>query len=299
MRGPDHLSLTSVQLKARDKWVSRSAGLTFIFPEAGSGECLWRQGLQPLEPGDVLVLNPASGGGVKLATRRKLRFWFFSVNLEYLFPLFGWKEIVLLPGINDLFKAVTLYPASSLLSAKCHRLLRDVPRELDLNQRVQLLGIAGAILSVQFKNAQPRRSELILMDGRMRRIFDKLSTTEILTLPVTELARRFNYSRRHLTRLFQQWFGSSVVGLRMEMRLLRAVSLLRNPELTVGDVALQCGFKYPSLFYVCFKRRFRTSPTQWRSAALKVESRRISPMNEEPNCRLRADGLCPWSDKPV
>lgn len=296
---PDFLSLVSVQLKTRDKWVGPSAGLTFIFPEAGSGECLWRNGIQPLEPGDVLVLNPVSGGGIKLATRRKLLFWFFSVNLEYLFPLFGWKEIVLLPGINDLFKGVTLYPASSLLSAKCHRLLRDVPRELDLNQRCQLLGITGAILSAQFTNAQPRRSELIRMDGRMRRIFDNLSTAEILTLPVTELARRFHYSRRHLTRLFHQWFGNSVLGLRMEMRLLRAVSLLRNPELTVADVARQSGFEHLGLFHQCFKRRFGSTPTQWRSEALKVESRQISPMNDEPNCRLRADGLCPWSDKPV
>jgi AraC-like DNA-binding protein len=297
MLGPHFLSLALVRLKARQKWVASSAGLTFIFPEAGSGECLWRKGLQPLEPGDVLVLNPASGGRVKLATRRKFLFWFFTLNLEYLFPLFDWKEIVLLPGINDLLKGVTLFPASSLLSAKCHRLLRDVPHELDLNHRSQLLRIAGAILSAQFENAQPRRSGLIRMDGRMRRIFDKLSTDEILTLPVTELARRINYSRRRLTRLFHQWFGCSVLDLRMEIRLLRAVSLLRNPELTVGAVAQQSGFEHMGLFNQCFKRRFGSTPGQWRTAALKVESRRTDPINAEPNCPLLTDGLCPWSAK--
>jgi AraC-like DNA-binding protein len=299
MLEPDYLSLALVRLEPREKWVGRSAGLTFIFLRGGSGKCLWRKGSQPLEPGDVLVLNAASGGELKPATRRKLLFSCFSVNFEDLFPLFSAKEIPLLQGISDLFKGVILYPASRALATKCHRLLKDVPRELDLDHRGQLLRIAAAILSFEFKHAQPGRSESIPMGGRMGQIFDKLSAAEILTLPVTALAHRFNCSRRHLTRLFHQQFGCSVSNLRMEIRMVRAVSLLRNAELTIGEVALQSGFNHRGLFGQCFKRRFGSSPTQWQTAALKVESRRISPMSDEPNCALRTDGLCPWSSKPI
>ena len=298
MLGPDYLSLALVQLKAREKWVGPSAGLTFIFLKAGSGKCLWRKGSHYLEPGDVLVLNAASGGELKPAARGKLLFSFFSVNPEHLFPLFGSKEIALMHGITDLFQGSTLYPAYRALAAKCHRLLRDVPRELDLDHRGQLLRIVATILSFEFKNAQPRRSEFIPFDGRMSQIFDKLSATEILTLPVTELAGRFSCCRRHLNRLFHQWFGCSVSELRMETRLLRAVSLLRNPELGILEVALQCGFNHRGLFNRCFKRRFGSSPSQWRTAALKFESRRSNPIKGDPNCPLRTDGLCPWSGKP-
>ena len=106
-------------------------------------------------------------------------FSFFSVNFQDLYPLFSSKEIPFLQGITDLFNGVTLYPASRALAAKCHRLLKDVPRELDLDHRGQLLRIAAAILSFEFKNAQPGRSQSIPMDGRMSQIFDKLSTAEI------------------------------------------------------------------------------------------------------------------------
>ena len=118
-------------------------------------------------------------------------------------------------------------------------------------------------------------------------------------LPVTELAGRFSCCRRHLNRLFHQWFGCSVSDFRMEMRLLRAVSLLCNPELGVLEVALQCGFNHRGLFNGCFKRRFGSTLSQGRIAALKVESRRSNPMNGDPDCPLRTDGLCPWSGKPI
>ena len=289
MLGSDYLSLAAVQLKAREKWVSRSAGLTFIFVNAGSGQCLRPKGPQQLEPGDVLVLNAASGARLSPAKTRTLLFSFFSVNLEHLFPLLSLKEIPLLQGTSDLFKGLTIYPASRALAAKCHRLLRDVPLELDVDHRGQLMRIAAAILSFEFKHAQPGKSELLHIEGRMRLAFDKLSTADILTLPVTELAERFNCTRRHLTRLFHHQFGCSVVNLRMEIRLLRAVSLLRNPELKVADVALRCGFSHRGLF--------GSSPSEWQAAALKAESRRITSINDEPNCRLRSDGLCPWSPK--
>lgn len=299
MLEPDSLSLAWVRLKAREKWVGRSPGLAFIFLKAGGGQCLWRKGSQPLEPGDVLVLNTASGAELRPATTRKLLFSFFSVNFQDLYPLFSSKEIPLLRGIRDLFKRVTLYPASRALAAKCHRLLRDVPRESDLDHRGQLLRIAAAIVSFELKNAQPGRSESIPMDWRMSRIFNQLSTAEILTLPVTKLAGRFNCSRRHLTRLFHQQFGCPVSSLRMEIRMLRAVSLLRNPELGILEAASQCGFNNRGLFNQCFKRRFGSTPSQWRTAALKGESLRISRTSAEPNCRLRADGLCPWFAKTI
>jgi AraC-like DNA-binding protein len=299
MLGSDYLSLASVRLKAGDKWASRSAGLTIVFLNAGDGQCVWHKGSQHLEPGDLLVLNGASGAQLNAATKRKLLFSFFSINFEHLFPLFSSEELHFLQSIRALFEGVTLYPASRALATKCHRLLKDVSPELGLDHRAQLLHIVAAILSFEFKNAQLDWSDSVPMDTRISQVFDKLSTAEILTLPVTQLAARFSCTRRHLTRLFQKQFGCSVSNLRMEIRLLRAVSLLRNPELTIGEVARQCGFNHRGLFNQCFRSRFGSSPTQWQLEMRKVESRRIDPMNAKADCRLRADGLCPWSAKSV
>ena len=85
----------------------------------------------------------------------------------------------------------------------------------------------------------------------------------------------------------------------MEIRLLRAVSLLRNPELTLGEAARQCGFNQRGLFNLCFKRRFGSGPTEWQAGALNAETHQTNSVNLEPNGRLQAEGLCPWSARPA
>jgi AraC-like DNA-binding protein len=127
----------------------------------------------------------------------------------------------------------------------------------------------------------------------MIRLFERVSAEEILNLSLDELAGRFSCSRRHLNRLFHQHFGLSVAALRMEMRLLKAVSLLRNPGPKLITLAKECGFNHLGLFNACFKRRFGLSPGQWRKN-LETD-RKPTPMlaAADPNCRLRVSGLCP------
>ena len=81
-----------------------------------------------------------------------------------------------------------------------------------------------------------------------------------------ELAGKFHCSSRHLNRLFHKHFGFSVAALRMEMRLIKAITLLRNRDAKVIHVAEECGFNHLGLFNSCFKHRFGTSPGRWRDA---------------------------------
>ena len=132
----------------------------------------------------------------------------------------------------------------------------------------------------------------------MIQVFEKLSSAELLKLSVDELAAKFSCSRRHLNRLFHQHFGLSITALRMEIRLLKAVSLLRNPREKVINVAEQCGFNHLGLFNTCFKRRYGTSPGQWRKLSLGGESALARKAEGKPACPLHANGLCPWGGQP-
>src|SRR5207248_10534258 len=119
-----------------------------------------------------------------------------------------------------------------------------------------------------------------------------------LELPVGALADKFNCSRRHLNRLFHQRFGCSVAALKMEVRLLKAVTLLRDPAAKIINVAEQCGFNHLGLFNTCFKRRFGASPGQWRKGSMATGKQRADLFDGAPVCPLRSNGLCPWSGKP-
>jgi transcriptional regulator GlxA family with amidase domain len=103
---------------------------------------------------------------------------------------------------------------------------------------------------------------------RVRQVLDGISTSDLMNASVDELAHKFGYSRRHLNRLFHAQFGFSVGALRMEMRLLRATQLLRDPDAKIINVAAEAGFNHQGLFNRYFRRRFGLSPSQWRKTML-------------------------------
>ena len=180
--------------------------------------------------------------------------------------MFDFKDVALVQDINGLFHDVTLYPASRALASRCQRLLEDMPDEFDLERRGPLLRIVAAFLDYEFKNARPRKSKFIRMGAGMRRVFDTLTREEILTLPVTKLAKKFNCTRR-TSRACSISSLAAPLPTRMELRLLQAASLLRNPELKCIEVARRCGFNHRGLFNECFKHRFGLTPTQWQAQA--------------------------------
>jgi AraC-like DNA-binding protein len=156
-----------------------------------------------------------------------------------------------------------------------------------------LLRVAAAILNGEFRAAHHQRVGLGQVEERIIRVFEELSVDQLLGLSIEELAARFGCSRRHLNRLFHHYFGFSVGALRMEMRLLKAVSLLRDVNAKVINVAAQCGFNHLGLFNTCFKRRFGVSPGCWRKQAALEKSRPATVPGEDSACPLQAKGLCP------
>ncbi len=298
MLAQDYLTLRLVRLKAPEEWLNQQDGLCFVFPQGGAGKCLCGPLNQRLAPGDVLVLDGAVGGKLSATDHGEMVFACFCASLENLLPLFASHEICLLQGVTDDFKRAKLYPASSPLAIECHRLLGEVPPQFNLDHRSQLLRVAAAVLTVEFKNAHTQRVGFIRPEDHMIQVFEKLSAADLVGLSVPELAGKFGVSRRHLNRLFHQHFGVSVAALRMEMRLLRAVALLRDPDAKVINVAEQCGFNHLGLFNICFKRRFGTSPGQWRKKAVPSEGRPTGIGGAAPDCPLRLNGLCPWTGEP-
>ena len=293
----DYLSLRLFRLRSGEKWGGADEGLIFIFPHSGSGQLVTPVSARELRPGEVLVVNGSAITRLGAADKEEVVFWSFSVRLEHLFPLFASHELGLLSGVSDELKAIRLYEAGSPVSVECHRLLTDMPPTFTLDHRGQLVRVATAILSAEFKRERSARTGFIGVEEHMTQVLEKLAFDEILNLSVDELAERFGCSRRHLNRLFHQYFGFSVASLRMEMRLLKAVSLLRDPGAKIIHVAEQCGFNHLGLFNTCFKRRFGVSPGQWRKARQEGEAKRSGALASEADCRLRTMGLCPWCDE--
>jgi AraC-like DNA-binding protein len=295
MLNKDHLKLCLSRLKNSEVLEQSGEGLFFLFAKGGVGKFTSKVATHRLSPGDILVFDGAAG--FKLSAfdiKNEFLFWTYSVCFENLLPLFSSHEISSLHNITEGFKAAKFYPASTPVATECQRLLGLVPPQFNLDHRGQLIRITATILSGEFKEGQSQRIGYVRTEDHMVRVFEKLSAAELINLSVGELADKFSCSRRHLNRLFHQHFGVSVASLRMEMRLLKAISLLRDPDIKIINVAEQCGFNHLGLFNTCFKRRFGTSPGQWHKSPAR--SGIVPPPGKpekKPICPLHTTGMCP------
>lgn len=81
---------------------------------------------------------------------------------------------------------------------------------------------------------------------------------------IEDLARIAALSTRHLTRIFRQATGVSILEYRTRLRLERARDLLRDPGLTVEAVAARCGFESARQLRRVWKEAFGTAPSSGR-----------------------------------
>lgn len=82
---------------------------------------------------------------------------------------------------------------------------------------------------------------------------------------VQEMAAVINYSVRECQRLFKQLLHLSPQSFLLKRRLIAAMDLLRNPSLSITEIAGLCGFSNHSYFSKQFRLETGISPRQYRS----------------------------------
>lgn len=296
MEGHEHLILRTIKLGPAESWSNGAGGgLTFLFPRIGDGRFTTDGCIQPVGPGDVFVVNASYEGVLSNANGHEMVFAVFSACLDHLFPLLASHEISVLQVVSNGIRQPMWFGAKDPVAQSVHKLIAETTPEPTLDHRGQLLRVAATLLSIQFKLAKSRHLEQMPMEDNLVQVFEELSVSDLLSLSVDELAVRCKCSRRHLSRLFQHYFQFSIGTLKMEVRLLKAVSLLRDPSAKVVNVSLECGFNHQGLFNTCFKKRFGMSPGQWRKTTSDAEKARSQSANPSGGCQRLANGLCPLS----
>ena len=81
---------------------------------------------------------------------------------------------------------------------------------------------------------------------------------------IAELSAMVGLNRRKLTEGFKKVFGETVAGYALELRMRKGYQLLRETQISVGEIAERCGYEHANNFSLAFRRRFHTSPTKVR-----------------------------------
>ena len=116
-----------------------------------------------------------------------------------------------------------------------------------------------------------RREARPSADSRMRRFLVERARLAALrrpqgASPLTRVAAELGVSPAHLCRLSRAELGIPFGQYVMELRLRRALELMRDPALGLLDVAIECGFSSHAHFTRSFAARFGEPPSQVRLA---------------------------------
>ena len=100
----------------------------------------------------------------------------------------------------------------------------------------------------------------------LRRVIDYVDANAANAITVNDLAREIAMSPYHFAHQFTRSTGRSPYRFIIERRLSRAIDLLRDPRLTIGEIAAKCGFAHISHLSRHLHRVLGQSPTRMRHA---------------------------------
>jgi AraC family transcriptional regulator len=110
------------------------------------------------------------------------------------------------------------------------------------------------------------RSAGEISDGRLRRVIDFIAAHFSEPITLDQLAVEAGISKYHFTRLFRQKTGQSPFRFLRETRLREGRKMLLTTNLSVGTIAMACGYSAASHFTTAFTHRHGTSPTDYRAS---------------------------------
>ncbi len=83
---------------------------------------------------------------------------------------------------------------------------------------------------------------------------------------VEELSNLVGLSRVHLYRKIKKITGLSVSEFVTQTKLKQSLTLIKNTDSTIAEIAYKVGFSTPSYFTKCFKDHFKISPSDYRES---------------------------------
>ena len=141
----------------------------------------------------------------------------------------------------------------------------------ELRYEVVLLRLT--LLALEHLDAQPLQPHYNVARNRVEKAVQWYNESMAQSPSLNEVARNVHVSPTHLRRHFYERLGRSPKAVFSKLRMQKATKLLVNSNLTLEQIAEQCGFATASDFCRAFKRHFHVTPNSWRhnvnSASLK------------------------------
>ena len=93
--------------------------------------------------------------------------------------------------------------------------------------------------------------------------------TNYRTVTLEEVSRKFGYSQRQIIRIIRSSTDKTFTQLLTQLRMEKAVTLLKQNNMTIEEIAPEVGYSSLSGFYTAFSNYYNTTPGDWKQTQFK------------------------------
>lgn len=280
-----HLVLQEIRLAPGGEWVCAGEGWRFITLRAGQAYWLGASSTT-VEPGEAIMASPITAGILRASQLAAVSGSYFQFQPDRLTDLLSPVERHYLEDRETLSRlAFRHFKASDPLAIEFAAMASRTCADSSLASRsgvLRLIAAAVGIGSGMLARPQDPQSNA---SERFQTLLGRMTEAEFIRCSVETIALQCRCSTRHLSRLFRAIFSTSFSARQTELRMQRASRLLHETDLKIAQIAVECGYRHIGLFNATFKRRWHTTPTEWRQQG-RTRNLREPPSPACPQERL-------------
>lgn len=97
-----------------------------------------------------------------------------------------------------------------------------------------------------------------------------IQTQYASSLTIESIAKTMHFTPNYIGMVFKTVRGMGINRYLMNVRMENAQRLLRESDLSVGDIALQCGYENVTYFHSCFKKETGITPNEYRNQEQEI-----------------------------
>lgn len=112
----------------------------------------------------------------------------------------------------------------------------------------------------------PAERAVLEKSQRLKQMLEYLQNHLSDPLSIAVMAQTFHLSEKYFSRYFRTATGQNFTAYLNAIRMEHACTLLQETDLSVLEIALECGYENISYFNRVFRRQMHQSPTQYRTS---------------------------------
>ena len=135
--------------------------------------------------------------------------------------------------------------------------------ELEIQR--ELSGFWQTLFLHETMELQPAAERVVRETERLRAMLDYLHSHYREKITLEDVAKHINISRSECCRFFRKHMKISLFDYLLNYRVEQSLSLLRDKDLSITQIAEQTGFGGSAYFAKIFKKEMGVSPSQYRN----------------------------------